>query len=240
MRILIGIDDTDIGGGKLSTARLARMFEPLLPAGVVFAGSVGHHLYRGIRGTTNNKASCIVLEAQGREVLPVLVSLAAAHIEQLAEAESSPGLVVAADVPASLIDFGRVASWQEVETKDALAAMGDLPFQIWRGGRGLVGAAAAVGLTAAGWSGRWMEYGRLRPFDEGIQVSELLGAGIIPVSLENDAEVPAPQDWIDAHEYLRPLLLGQSPVVPLRRITGDRWEVASRKTFQSKKRRNQQ
>jgi hypothetical protein len=38
---------------------------------------------------------------------------------------------------------------------------------------GIIGAAAAVGLTAKGWNGRFIEYGSLRDFPERICVSEL-------------------------------------------------------------------
>lgn len=238
MRVLIGIDDTDVVGGTLSTARLARMFEEHLPENVSFIGTVGHHLFRGIAGTTNNKASCIILESPDCVPPKMLFDLAVGHVEKLAETGSSPGIVAAGTVPAALVEVGRQASWRKVGRAEVTDALGDLPSHTLGEGHGLVGAAAAVGLTSAGWSGRWLEFGRLRPFDGGIRVRALQEMGVRVVSVEAEAEVPAPEHWVDAREYLRPLLLGSEATVPLRRTGPDRWEVVSVKQFAYKKRRN--
>lgn len=238
MRVLIGIDDTDVVGGLLSTARVARMFEERLPEGVSFIGSVGHHLFRGIAGTSNNKASCVILESPDRVPLRTLFDLAIAHVEKLAEPDSAPGIVAAVTVPAELVELGRQASWRTVERAEVTVALGDLPSCALGEGQGLVGAAAAVGLTSAGWSGRWLEFGRLRPFDSGIRVHALREMGVRVVSIDSNADVPAPEDWVDTREYLRPLLLGSEATVPLRRTGPDRWEVVSVKQFAYKKRRN--
>jgi len=38
---------------------------------------------------------------------------------------------------------------------------------------GIIGAAAAVGLTISAWSGRFIEFGKLRDLQDGISVSDL-------------------------------------------------------------------
>ena len=43
---------------------------------------------------------------------------------------------------------------------------------------GIIGAAAAVGLTACGWSGRFIEFGKLRNLPGEVLVSELNNTGI--------------------------------------------------------------
>jgi hypothetical protein len=83
-----------------------------------------------------------------------------------------------------------------------------------------------------------MEFGQLRPFERMVQVAALRQAGIQTVSIDADAAVPAPSDWVDTRDYLRPNLLGGEAVLPLRRIGEDRWESVSVKVFSFKKRRN--
>ena len=61
-RIFVGIDDTDVAGGAISTARLARELGETLRSEMRFIGSLGHILFTGVKATTNNKASCIILE----------------------------------------------------------------------------------------------------------------------------------------------------------------------------------
>ena len=238
MRVLIGLDDTDVAGGLLSTARVARMLEEHLPEGVSFIGSVAHHLFRGIAGTSNNKSSCIILESPDHVPLRTLFDLAVGHVKKYAEAASAPGIVAAATVPPALVELGRQASWRLVERTEVMEALGDLPSCTLGEGHGIVGAAAAVGLTSAGWSGRWLEFGRLRPFDGGIRVRALQEMGVRVVSVDADADIPAPEHWVDTRNYLRPLLLGSEATVPLRRTAPDRWEVVSVKQFAHKKRKN--
>jgi hypothetical protein len=146
--------------------------------------------------------------------------------------------VAATTASLPLVELGRQASWRFVERTEVMEALGDLPSCALGKGNGIVGAAAAVGLTSAGWSGRWLEFGRLRPFDGGIRVHALQEMGVRVVSVESEADVPAPGHWVDAREYLRPLLLGSEATVPLRRTGQDRWEVVSIKQFTSKKRKN--
>ncbi|TDX66822.1 hypothetical protein EDE12_101358 [Methylosinus sp. sav-2] len=227
MRILIGMDDTDGAGWAASTARLAREFGDTLASETRFIGSVGHILFSGVTATTNNKASCLVVESERADAADFLLAQAAAYVEANAAPSSAPGIVVAGAEAEALIDFGRAASRREIRPEELPPLIEGLRVAGLRGGRGLIGAAAAVGLTARGWSGRWLEFGGLRRLDRAVQARELRALGIFLVSLETDAEAPAPDDWIDTHGRLRPQLAAGRAVLPLRRIGEGMWEAAT-------------
>lgn len=230
-QILIGLDDTDAPGARNSTARLARMLGEHFSSRHDFIGSIGHRLCPEIAATTNNKASCVILRA---EAAPAAVLAEARDFLAQAAAPAAPfGLVVARldQIDNRLKQFGRRASASVATLDEARAVLAALPHFGAGSGRGLIGAAAALGLTAEGWSGRWLERaGGLRQVERALTVAELTAAGVIAVSLETDAEVPKPADYVDTHGWLRPQLLGGRAVLPLRRVAEDGWEVVAVKT----------
>lgn len=232
-RFLVGIDDTDAAGGRDSTNRLGRQFEDRLPAGLAMWGALGHRLNPDpiLAPTTKNTAVCVVIE--GEADVTDLARLAADYVGKLAETRSQPGICVirANDVPTSMIAFGRRCCVDIVGVDDARQAAGPAILIGLSGehSRGLIGAVAAVGLTAEGWSGRLLEFGRLRQFERAVQVADLLAHGILPVSLSPDAEVPAPEDWIDSHDWLRPRLIGGRAVLPVEKIDDGLWNTVSNK-----------
>jgi len=236
-RFLIGIDDTDAPGGKDSTNRLARQLEDRLPEGLRMWGALGHRLNPDpvLAPTSWNTACCVVVE--GKTSAEDLLRLAADYVGDLAEANSSPGLCVidAAEVPAALIDFGRRCCTELLTVERAVAAAGPARLAGLRGptSRGLIGAVAAVGLTAEGWSGRLLEFGRLRSFPRAVSVGELMAAGILPVSISPDAERPAPTDWVDSHDWLRPRLMGGRAVLPVEKIGDGLWNTVANKKDRS-------
>jgi len=229
MRIFIGIDDTDVAGAT-STARLARELGATLTDEARFIGSVGHMLFSGVKATTNNKASCLVVESERTDALDSLFRRAAAYVEARAAPSSAPGIVVAGEEAEKLADFGREASRREIRSEEIEPLLYGLRARGLRARRGLIGAAAAVGLTARGWSGRWLEFGGLRRLERAVQVRELRAQGVFLVSLETDAEAPAPEDWVDTHGWLRPQLAAGRAVLPLRRIGEGMWAAASVET----------
>ncbi|HEY8066390.1 MAG TPA: hypothetical protein VIF40_16940 [Methylosinus sp.] len=227
MRIFIGMDDTDGAGWATSTARLAREFGDTLADEARFVGSVGHMLFSGVAATTSNKASCLVVETERADALDALLQRAAAYVEAHAAPSSAPGVVVAGEEAERLVDFGREASRREIRGEEIEGALGGLRMAGFGARRGLIGAAAAVGLTARGWSGRWLEFGGLRGFERAVQVRALEAQGLFLVSLETDAEAPAPDDWVDTHGWLRPQLAAGRAVLPLRRIGDGMWTTAT-------------
>ena len=113
-----------------------------------------------------------------------------------------------------LIDFGHFCT-REVATQKQAAAAAKGVHLSGHGGTndGIIGAAAAVGLTISGWSGRFIEFGNLRKLPDQVSVAELNRMGIKVVSTDRDATVPAPNDAVLTNGWLRPRLLGSLPVL---------------------------
>jgi tRNA(Ile2) C34 agmatinyltransferase TiaS len=230
MRVLVGIDDTDVAGGATSTARLARELGETLNGQARFIGSLGHILFSGVSATTNNKASCVVLDCEEPSALDELFERIVDYVEWRASLASSPGIVMASAKMAGLVELGCESARREIRMNEVVPLLVEHRFKGFGSQRGLIGAAAAIGLTARGWSGRWLEFGNLRRFERAVQVRELTEQRIYTVSIETDAEAPAPEDWIDTHGWLRPQLIAGAAALPLRRIGDGLWEMASVKS----------
>jgi hypothetical protein len=82
-----------------------------------------------------------------------------------------------------------------------------------------------VGLTASGWSGRFIEFQRLRDFSDKISVADLEQAGIVIISIDRNAPVPAPHDMVDTKGWLRPRLWGGRPSLPVSSAGQNLWEA---------------
>jgi hypothetical protein len=100
---------------------------------------------------------------------------------------------------------------------------------------GIIGAAAAVGLTVYGWSGRFIEFGGLRGFPPNTSVEALEGAGIKVISLDRDALIPAQEDIIETSGWLRPRLLGGKAVLLVMAKGEHMWESIGKKRSEQKK-----
>ncbi len=94
---------------------------------------------------------------------------------------------------------------------------------------GIIGAAAAVGLTAHGWSGRFIEYGKLRHIPNKVSVADLEKHNINVVSLDRDGQCPAPGDFVNTKGWLRPRLWGKEAVLPVIPIEPGMWESLGEK-----------
>jgi len=113
---------------------------------------------------------------------------------------SDPGLCVAkGDDPMMprLIEIGRLCT-AKILTQQEVVKFANGIHLSGHGGTndGIIGAAAAVGLTASGWSGRFIEYGKLREFPELVTVYELEMAGIRVVSVDRDTMLPGSDDVV--------------------------------------------
>jgi hypothetical protein len=230
VRIYVGFDDTDTTDADRGTGKLARWFDEALPEGCRLWGVVRQQLlvHEAIPYTSHNSSACAVVEAAGPEVVPILVTRAADHIERLSFPGSDPGLCVACEgdaVLAALGEFGRRAATEVVTQVDARTAAGAVHLSGHGGSEdGIIGAAAAVGLTAGGWSGRMIEYrGCLRSFPHSVAVSDLESSGIRVASIDRDAPLPAPRDCVDTQGWLRPRLWGGAAVLPVTRIGPSLW-----------------
>ncbi|MBP7765255.1 MAG: hypothetical protein K4445_02620 [Deltaproteobacteria bacterium] len=240
MRIYIGFDDTDILGSEFGTGKLVRRFEQKLPAGYRVWGVVRQQLLvdPAIPYTSHNSSACMVVDVNSPSSGAELIALAALHLERTALAGSDPGLcLAAADQPAlaALRDFGLWCTARIVTQDEARRAAAGAHLSSHGGtGDGIIGAAAAVGLTASGWSGRFIEFSGLRNFPATTTVGDLARTGIRTVSLDRDAFAPRPDDRVDTKGWLRPRLWGGQAVLPVNPVGPGLWEIVGGKRNQHK------
>ena len=240
MRIYIGFDDTDILGSEFGTGKLVRHFEQKIPAGYRVWGVVRQQLLvdPAIPYTSHNSSACMVVDTNGPLSIEELIAPAVAHIESAALPGSDPGLcLAAADQPAlaALRDFSFQCTARIVTQNEARQAAAGAHLSGHGGtGDGIIGAAAAVGLTASGWSGRFIEFSGLRHFAATVTVAELALAGIRTVSLDRDAFAPRPDDRVDTKGWLRPRLWGGCAVLPVNPVGPGLWEITGGKRNQHK------
>ncbi len=240
MRIYVCFDDTDTIDAERGTGKLARWFEDELPEGCSMWAVIRQQLLVDPRVpyTSHNSSACMVVDAPDDSVVGELVERGIAHLERHAIEGSDPGLCVAAEdssaIPALEV-FGRRAAVEVVAQMDAYgAAMG--AHLSGHGGTedGVIGAAAGVGLTAWGWSGRFVEYGggrRLREWGDEARVGDLEGEGLLVLPVDRNVVSPKPTDIVDTQGWLRPRLWGGIPAIPVTLVEPNRW-VAIGKTRQ--------
>lgn len=237
MKLYIGIDDTDNATSPRGTGRLARELALQLPAGAVLTGVVRqqHFVCDAIAYTSHNSSACLVLDIADRGLLPRLLESAVAYLETSAADGSDPGLCMACEGDAALdrlAGFGLETTRRVVTQREAFEAAEACHLSGHGGSRdGMIGAAAAVGLTHGGWSGRFIALDgvNLRSFEDGIRVKDLERLGIYVVSIDRDAVVPDPQDRIITHRWIRPRLLGHRPVLMVKPSGKGVWENLGRK-----------
>lgn len=235
MRVFIGFDDTDVIGADRGTGKLARWFERELPEGCSLWGVVRQQLlvHDGIPYTSHNSSACVVVDMADRSLLEQLTARAIAHVKRYSFDGSDPGVCVACEdhrtLP-ELTDFGRSCTRRVVTQKEALRAASGVHLS-GHGGTddGIIGATAAVGLTASGWNGRLIEFNGLRNFPDVVPVADLERSDILVVSLDRNAQVPAPEDLVHTKGWLRPRLWGNRAVISVKVIANGIWESLGEK-----------
>lgn len=235
MRFYIGFDDTDILGADRGTGKLVRWFGDRLPSGCTLFGVVRHQLLVDPRipYTSHNSSACAIVDASSADFRDELLSLAIAHIEEYFLEGSDPGLCLAAagdEALSSLADHGQLCTRQVVDQASAFRAAEGAHLSSHGGtGDGVIGAAAAVGLTWLGWSGRFIEKGALRGLPDPVTVGDLLLAGIRVVSVDRNALLPSPDDRVAASGWLRPRLWGGQAVLPVQPDGPGAWRAMGQK-----------
>jgi len=232
MKIYLGFDDTDDLDCEYGTGKVARWFGDELPDGCRLWGVVRQQLLvdDAIPYTSHNSAACLVIEAS-RNGDPVreLRDRAEQHLERHAAGGSDPGLCLAVDgAPAlpGLMELGRACTQRVVTQGAALRACQGIHLSGHGGSNdGIIGAAAAVGLTAAGWYGRFIEFGLLRRLPDELPVGELEEQGIRIMAMDRDAPVPRPGDLVRTQNWVRPRLLGGQPVLPVVQQAPGAWQT---------------
>ena len=236
MRIYLGFDDTDVAGAEMGTGKLVRKFADKLPDGVRLWGILRHQLLVDPRipYTSHNSPACAVVESDLPDPIPCLVERAIAHLAELASPGSDPGLCVArANAPLDCIVEFALSCTRAVRTqgeaKNAAASAGIHLSGHGGTNDGIIGAAAAVGLTHYGWSGRFLDFNGIRDLPDPVDVAALRERGIVPVPLDRNAEVLPPETPIVTNGWLRPRLWGGHPVLPVQWEDG-RWVSLGRKS----------
>lgn len=229
MRVYIGFDDTDVAGAERGTGKFARWFVEKLPEGVKLYGVVRQQLpvLEGIPYTSQNSSACLIVDEVEPSQIDELIERGTAHISEHFIEGSDPGLCVVAVNGAStdnLLEFGRMASTKIVTQKEALRAANGYHISGHGGTNdGIIGAAAGVGLTISGWSGRFIEFNRLRDFGGMVRVRDLEARGIRVLSVDRNALVAGPDDSVDTRNWLRPRLWAGSAVLPVESCGQGTW-----------------
>jgi hypothetical protein len=240
MKIYVGFDDTDTQASACGTGKLTRRFQKELPESCRSVGVVRQQLFvhAKIPYTSHNSSACMIIIVPDADLLPAVIDRAVAHIRNHAIEGSDPGLCVATQSEAAshaLIDFGYFCTRATATQKQAMEAAHKTHLSAHGGSSdGIIGAAAAVGLTACGWNGRFIEYGDLRGFPDEVPVAHLNQAGIRVVSAGRDAQIPAPEDRVATNGWLRPRLFGQQPVLLVNPQGKGRWQNIYRKRKRGK------
>jgi hypothetical protein len=185
-------------------------------------------VHESIPYTSHNSAACVVVDVADASLFGNVIEHAVQHVEQFYLEGSDPGICAAFEGdPAlnELMNFGRDCTCKVLGQKDALSAARKVHLSGHGGTNdGIIGAAAAVGLTATGWCGRFIEFGDLRNLPDEMLVSELNHLGIEVVSMERDAKVPGPNATVITNGWIRPRLLGYYPVLFVSPQGEGRWE----------------
>lgn len=235
MRVYIGFDDTDTHDSDYGTGKLVRRFENVLPDGCSLWGVVRQQLLvdEQIPYTSHNSSACAIVDTPDSSCLDVLIAKAIVHIEQESTEGSDPGLCIVGEkdpILTRLAALGRMCTSRVMTQKEIIEASNGT-YISGHGGTndGIIGAVAAVGLTASGWCGRFIEFGRLRQFPQMMTVSDIERFGIHVISIDRNTMVPADDDRVNTKGWVRPRLWGSKPVLPVSPVGNNQWETVGEK-----------
>jgi tRNA(Ile2) C34 agmatinyltransferase TiaS len=219
MKVYLGFDDTDNHDAPYGTGKLVRWLVGRLPQPCRAEGVVRQQLlvHEAIPYTSHNSAACLMVDMPDTGLLTSVIDAAVDHLERHALPGSDPGLCVACEDDPGLLrlmDFGQRCTREVVTQREAQNAASRIHLSGHGGTNdGIIGAAAAVGLTASGWAGRFIEFRDLRAFPQTMSVSDLNENGIQVISVERDAKVPSPGDRVLTMGWVRPRLLAHCAVL---------------------------
>ncbi len=221
--LLLGLDDTDVLGHHPGTGRLARDLGAHLESrGLARLGGVVRHqllVDPRIPYTSHNSPACLMLAAGGNGAAGRIFDEAKEYVAGRAAQGSDPGLCMARthDVEAEVVRFGGRAGSEVLDKSEAIAVAGRCGLRLEElggTGDGIIGALAAVGLTAGGNAGRFLELaGGLRDLGDLVPVALLHQRGITLVSISRDGEAVPEDAAIAGGEWIRPRLIGGRPVL---------------------------
>jgi hypothetical protein len=234
MILYLGLDDTDTADSDRGTGKLARGFEDVIPASCRLQGVVRQQLLMddSIPYTSHNSAACLAIDVPEPSFLETIIALAVRYVETHFLEGSDPGICSVLEGDSALnalTAFGQACTCKVVSQKEVLGAARSTHLSGHGGTNdGIIGAAAAVGLTAAGWYGRFIEFGRLRELPDSMTVNELESMGIRVISLDRNASIPKPDDVVITNSWVRPRLWGGKPVLPVISVGERLWQIAGK------------
>ena len=212
MRIYVCFDDTDTIDADRGTGKLVRWFEDELPEGCTMWGVIRQQLLvdPAFPYTSHNSSACMVVEAprrrRGRRAHRTR------HRASRAPRDRGFGPRVCASPPRTpppspaLEAFGRLAAVEFVTQPDAMRAAQGAHLSGHGGTEdGIIGAAAGVGLTSWGWSGRFVEYGggrRLRDWGDEALIGDIEAEGLLVLPVDRNVVSPKPGDTLDTQGWL--------------------------------------
>lgn len=169
--------------------------------------------------TSHNSSLCVVVDAPDASYVSPLVSIATDHIREHFFEGSDPGLcVVEASNPviSQLALFGLRCTYEKVSVEEAVKVAEGCHLSGHGGtNMGMIGAAAAVGLTWKGDSGRFVDWKDIRELDEITTVEEITARGITLFSVNRHGEIPAPGEMVNNYGSLRPRLFCGRVILPV-------------------------
>lgn len=229
--LYLGFDDTDTKTSPKGTGRCIRDFCAGLPETYRLRCVLRHQLPKlpDIPFTSNNSSACAVFDVDDPALARPLFDAAADYLAANTPDGSDPGVCLSARAAVSdaLVDFALSCNGGKVTQHSAMAAASDV-FLAGVGGTndGIIGAAAAVGLTRHGWCGRYIELGDMRRLPATVAVAELWKCGIQVVSVDRDPLTPLGPDMVATGGWLRPSLWAGQPVLQVRADGQGRWVAA--------------
>jgi len=241
MRLYAAFDDTDTLDCGRGTGKLVRWFGDDLPSGCTLWGVVRQQLlvHPDVPYTSHNSSAVAVIDTDSLDVNDVrdqLVERGIAHLAKHWFEGSDPGLCVVVDGDPALdrlAAFGQRASIEVVTQADAFAAAEGAHLSGHGGTNdGVIGAAAGVGLTWWGWSGRFVEYKGLRDFAAEVTVAKLQDAGMYVLPVNRNVVFPKPTDRVRTGDWLRPVLWGGRPCVPVSLLETGVWGAIGKQPIQ--------
>jgi len=182
MVIYIGMDDTDNAESR-GTGALARNVAAELSKDYRVLGVIRQQLLRDPRVpcTKNNSSKALLLEdGDGSDLAALAVRVRDLMLGDF-QPGSDPGLCITREAPAEVVEFGRRAQRElltKAQAQELAARHGIYLEELGGDGMGIIGALAAVGLTAGGDAGRYIQVGELRSLVGPQTVERVLAAGV--------------------------------------------------------------
>lgn len=228
-RFIIGLDDTDIVGGR-GTSKIVRAWAEVIET-EGFARTNGvtrHQLLKSpkIEATSHNRSVAVAIETE-RTVFDVedyLVELVREH----ASGKANPAIAIMTrhtDMP-HVLAWGRRSQQELLKLVDAerYATESNVLLRGLGGNRsGMIGALAAVGLHAGGKDGVFIQLAGIRNLSGRITAGEIRERTALKhVIDERTGEELDRDDLIDTADRVRPRMIDDEPVLLTRSSPSDR------------------